>query len=210
LFTRGNPQGNENLMMISSQEKKKKGKRSLGKRLEATPPQHPPLGSRRSSSCFTTTRTSLFGTKLPNKVQTIINKNNCLVNLENLSSGVQNQFQCRFCCSNDIELKEKELLGVSSILEIRCNNCMQHTVVEPISRSCRDENQNVSVIDFEVNVQAIISCMLIGCGPNEVGFVLSLLNLEGGPSMERSYHTYIDRLSSHIRDESNDLILDAI
>ena len=65
-------------------------------------------------------------------------------------------------------------------------------------------------LDFESNVKALISCLHIGCGPQEVGLILSNLNFESARTLERAYYQKINRLTVHIRDAAEMFVKEAL
>ena len=181
-----------------------------------------PTKSRRSLS-VAKVRTSLFSSRSPKKVQKLAKKEpfiydnvNRLVNLSKLSEGMRTCLKCSDCDSNDIEVKEKYGVGVSSILEIVCRECKDQSsssvVVEPKKNAhfYDDDSTIYRYLDFDTNIQSLIASLHMGGGPQESAMLLASLNLEHASSFERAHYTYIDRVSEFIRDTSDDLVKEAL
>ena len=140
-----------------------------------------------------------------------------------MTEGIQTCLQCCKCESSNVEVKERFSVGVSSVLEIICHRYYQQTsstsnnkvnrkrfdgeypiVVEPKMSSFGDRNsKKYTFLDFESNILSLVACLQVGCGSNEVGLVMSNLNLEKAYMLERAYYFYIDRISVHIREASD-------
>ena len=150
---------------------------------------------------------------------------NCIVNLRGLTQGIQLCLMCRNCQSNNVEVQERVSIGVSTVLQIVCHHC--HTKTSPPSPSDVPEKVETSsssypviiepkttpvfynpeapcwkFLDFQLNVQALISCLHIGCGPAEVGLIVANLNIEKAGLLANRYYYYIDKLSVHIRESA--------
>ena len=191
-------------------------------------------------SSLTKVRTSLFGSSSPSKVHSLVkhvkeeielaDEKDCLVNTHALTKGVQKCLSCRYCNSSNIEVKERFSIGVSSVLEIICHKCYKQTnsrvpdpykvkedvkypvIVEPkLATEFHDGDQDkYRFLDFEANIKALISVFHVGCGPHEVGLLLSNLNIHKAKSLEASYYRHIHKLDVHLREAAKYFVKGAL
>ena len=132
------------------------------------------------------------------------------MNLGTLTRGIQSCLECCHCGSDNIEVKQRCQIGVSTVTEIVCHACYTGppspqdnpkkllkaskypVVLEPrfTRQFYKEKERYYQFLDFEDNVMALISCLHVGCGPNEIGLVLANNNLDA--DLENAYYRHID------------------
>ena len=114
---------------------KSSSKKSTGSRFDLclTPPYSPVVQPRRTDST-SKVRTSLFlpssekEVKAEEKELAVGNDEECILNLNGLTQGIQNMLVCATYKSNDISLTARNL-GTSSVLTIHCQKCDRERIV---------------------------------------------------------------------------------
>ena len=123
-----------------------------------------------------------------------------------------------------MEVRERYTIGISSVLEVVCNKCHKGAksqkkkpvgppeeypvIVEPTMLTVFHEADAklYRFLDFEANINALVSCFFVGSGPEEIAMTLANLRLKDAAKLEQSYYTYIDRLTVHLWDVADELI----
>lgn len=95
---------------------------------------------------------------------------------------------------------------------IACQTCnFQYTLV-PFRSIFHHEKtrRRPSIVDYDCNIQTMISCLYMGCGPRECSFLLGSLELPNVDRFPDQYYVSIDTLMKPIRDVVKAMIDDSL
>ena len=93
--------------------------------------------------------------------------------------------------------------------------CKACKISIPISKSKEskyfngDKKRRHSMIEYESNIEPLLASNYMGCGPEEVAFLLASLNIDDVENFRSWYYRYSDFLGKPIRELTKDLIMEA-
>ena len=172
------------------------GKRSTGKQFEVSPLKSPPLPRRIQpihnldgtlqylinycNTPYKLRKESVSSTstqnKSPQEDKTLPLSANALCNTTELSRSLNDITECKKCRKSEFEINTKRIAGMAFETYFECKACK---ISIPISKSKEskyfngDKKRRHSMIEYESNIEPLLACNYMGCGPEEVVFLLA-------------------------------------
>ena len=119
---------------------------------------------------------------------------------------------CKKCKGNNISVSEGYTLGVGSIIDFKCADCEHFWYICPSESMYSTQNRRgrPSMLYFNNNIEVLMSCLYMGCGPREVSFLLSSLHLPKVHRFVDQYYANVDSVTKPIREVAKDYIARAL